>query len=101
MTNAPMPAGLRTGRRAPHPARAVRCPHCGAAPGDRCTTRAGRTRVQRLDPCDARLAAWADRATATACCPTCQSAPGYACHNDGTASPVHDARYTEAKGKTA
>lgn len=100
--SAPMPAALRAGRATPHPARTVRCPHCGAAPGDRCTTRAGRTRIQRLDPCDARLTAWADHATAVACCTTCQSAPGYDCHQpDGSPAPVHDARYTEAEGMAA
>jgi hypothetical protein len=97
--SAPMPAALRAGRPAPHPARTVRCPHCGAAPGDRCTTRAGRTRIHRLDPCDARLTAWA---TATAVCTTCQSLPGYDCHHpDGTPAPVHNARYTEAGGTAA
>ncbi|WP_405531573.1 hypothetical protein OG592_27235 [Streptomyces avidinii] len=96
---APMPAALRAGRPPRHPALTVRCPHCAAAPDMRCTTRTGRARIQRLDPCPARLAA---HATATACCTTCQSAPGYDCHHpDGTPAPVHDARYTEAKGTAA
>jgi hypothetical protein len=100
--SAPMPASLRAGRATPHPARTVRCPHCGAAPGDRCTTRAGRTRIQRLDPCDARLTAWAGHATAVASCTTCQSLPGYDCHHpDGSPAPVHDARYDEAKEMAA
>jgi hypothetical protein len=98
--SAPMPAALRAGRAAPHPARTVRCPHCGAAPGDRCTTRSGRSRTIRLDPCPARLAA---HAIATAVCPTCQVAPGTECRKpDGR--PLHDihpARHTEAGGTAA
>jgi hypothetical protein len=98
--SAPMPAALRAGRAAPHPARTVRCPHCGAAPGDRCTTRSGRTRTVRLDPCPARLAA---HAIATAVCPTCQVAPGTECRRPDS-RPLHDihpARRTEAGGTAA
>lgn len=97
---APMPAALRTGRAAPHPARSVRCPHCAAAVDARCTTRSGR--VTKTEPCPARLAAWA---TAVAPCPTCQVTPGYPCHDGGIprpdSSPVHAQRYTEAQGEAA
>lgn len=100
--SAPMPAALRTGRAAPHPARTVRCPHCAAAEGARCTTRSGKTRTVRLDPCPARLAA---HAIAVAVCPACQSAPGYPCHDDGQqrpdSSPVHAQRYTKAQEMAA
>ncbi|MER7734139.1 hypothetical protein ABTX80_24935 [Streptomyces erythrochromogenes] len=100
--SAPMPAALRAGRPPRHPALAHRCPWCGAAENARCTTRSGRTRTVRLDPCPARLAAWA---TATAVCPTCQTAPGYPCHDNGIplpdTSPVHNARYTEAEEPAA
>ncbi|MCX4801740.1 hypothetical protein OG594_08760 [Streptomyces sp. NBC_01214] len=94
---APMPASLRQGRPPRHPALTVRCPHCQAAPDMRCTTRAGRARIQRLDPCPARLADWAQT---TAVCPHCQVAPGTPCHDSGIqrpdSSPVHAQRYTEA-----
>lgn len=95
--SAPMPASLRAGRAAPHPARTIRCPHCGAAEGARCTTISGR--ITKPAPCPARLAA---HAVATAVCTTCQSLPGYDCHHpDGTPAPVHNARYTEAKETAA
>ncbi|MFE2850625.1 hypothetical protein ACFXJO_05755 [Streptomyces lavendulae] len=100
--SAPMPAALRQGRPPRHPALAVRCPHCGAAADMRCTTRAGRTRTVRLDPCPARLAA---HATTTACCPACQVEPGIPCHDDGIqrpdSSPVHNRRYEEAQETAA
>lgn len=93
--SAPMPAGLRRTTR--HPAYDIRCPHCNAAEKARCTTISGRH--TKTSPCPARLAA---HATATACCSTCQSAPGYDCHHpDGTPAPVHAARYTEAEGAAA
>ncbi|WP_030764854.1 hypothetical protein [Streptomyces sp. NRRL F-2664] len=95
--SAPMPAALRAGRPPRHPALTIRCPHCAAAENARCTTKAGRTRTVRLDPCPARLAA---HAIATAVCPTCQTAPGTPCHDNGIqcpdSNPVHPARYTEA-----
>lgn len=98
--SAPMPAALRAGRQAPHPARTIRCPHCGTAEGARCTTRSGR--VTKTSPCPARLAA---HATAVAVCPTCQVAPGTPCHDDGVqrpdSSPVHNRRYEEAKETAA
>lgn len=98
LRSAPMPAALLAGRPPRHPALAVRCPHCAAAVDMRCTTRAGRTRVQRLTPCDARLNAWTTaHAIATAVCPTCQVAPGTPCHDNGR--PLHDihpARRNEA-----
>ncbi|MEW1803253.1 hypothetical protein ACIGO7_35555 [Streptomyces virginiae] len=93
--SAPMPASLRAGRPSRHPALTIRCPHCAAAEGARCTTRSGR--VTKTDPHPARLAA---HAIATAVCPTCQVAPGTPCHDNGIprpdSSPVHNARYTEA-----
>ncbi|MGW7330437.1 zinc finger domain-containing protein [Streptomyces sp. NPDC054840] len=97
--SAPMPAALRAGRPPRHPALTIRCPHCTAAPDTRCTTRAGRTRVQRLDPCPARLDTWA---VTTACCPACQTAPGTPCRTpDGRPADIHPARYTEAKAMAA
>ncbi|MFE9844741.1 zinc finger domain-containing protein [Streptomyces goshikiensis] len=99
LRSAPMPATLRAGRPPRHPAFAVRCPHCSAAEGARCTTRSGRH--TKTGPCPARLA---DHATATAVCPTCQTAPGTPCHDNGIqrpdSSPVHNRRYEEA-GDTA
>ncbi|MFD9256969.1 hypothetical protein [Streptomyces sp. NPDC059538] len=95
--SAPMPTSLRANRPAPHPARTVRCPHCGAAEGTRCTTRSGR--ITKTSPCPARRAA---HAIATAVCPTCQTAPGTPCRGiDGTETAVHQQRYTEAEGDAA
>lgn len=98
--SAPMPAALRAGRPAPHPARSVRCPHCGAAEGARCTTVSGR--ITKAEPCPARLAA---HAIAVAVCPACQVTPGIPCHDNGAqlpdSSPVHAQRYTEAKEMAA
>lgn len=95
---APMPAALRAGRPPRHPALTVRCPWCAAAPDMRCTTRAGRARTVRLDPCPARLAAHA----LTDVCPTCQVAPGTDCRNaDDSPAPVHTARYTAAQKEIA
>lgn len=98
--SAPMPAALRAGRPPRHPALAVRCPHCGAAEGARCTTISGR--ITKPAPCPGRLAA---HATATAVCPTCQVAPGTPCHDGGIqrpdSSPVHDRRYKEAQEMAA
>ncbi|WP_030304185.1 hypothetical protein [Streptomyces katrae] len=98
--SAPMPASLRQGRPPRHPALAVRCPHCAAAPDMRCTTRTGRTRVQRLAPCAARLEA---HAIATAVCTTCQVAPGTECRTpDGRPlGDIHPARRIEAGGNAA
>ena len=90
---APMPAALRAGRPAPHPARTVRCPHCGAAPGARCTTVSGR--ITKSAPCPARIAA---HAVAHAACPeaTCQVAPGHPCRDtNGRAVDTHPARIKE------
>lgn len=99
---APMPATLRAGRPPRHPALTIRCPHCAAAPDMRCTTRAGRTRVHRLEPCPARLAA---HAVAVAPCPACQVLQTYPCHDNGVPrpdnSPVHAQRYTEAEEMAA
>ncbi|MCY0959937.1 hypothetical protein [Streptomyces sp. H27-H5] len=47
----------------------------------------------------------AAHATATAVCPTCQTAPGTPCHDDGAprpdSSPVHARRYEEAQEDAA
>lgn len=95
--SAPMPAALRAGRPAPHPARSVRCPHCGAAEGARCTTVSGR--ITKPTPCPARLAA---HAIQTAVCTTCQVAPGSPCHDGGRAlDGVHPNRIDEAKETAA
>ncbi|WP_078941668.1 hypothetical protein [Streptomyces sp. WM6349] len=89
-----MPAALRQGRPPRHPALAIRCPHCGAAPNHRCTTRAGRTRTTRLIPCPARLEAHA----LTDVCPECQVAAGTPCRDShGHETAVHTARYTTAQ----
>ncbi|MER7507028.1 hypothetical protein ABTX82_01565 [Streptomyces lavendulae] len=105
LRSAPMPAALRAGRPPRHPALAVRCPHCSAAVDMRCTTRAGRTRVQRLIPCEARLDAHAAvlAVIATAVCPTCQVAPGTECRTDDgrPLRDIHPARRTEAGGTAA
>ncbi|MFD8949416.1 hypothetical protein ACFV0B_11235 [Streptomyces xanthophaeus] len=96
--SAPMPASLRAGRPARHPALAVRCPHCSAAEGARCTTISGRH--TKTAPCPARLAA---HATAVAVCPDCQVAPGTECRTD-EGQPLHDihpARHIEAGGTAA
>ncbi|MBT2477604.1 hypothetical protein [Streptomyces sp. ISL-94] len=95
--SAPMPAALRAGRPAPHPARTVRCPHCTAAIGVACTTISGRHR--KLHPCPARETLWV---LTTACCTTCQVEPGIACHDNGRRrEDVHPARYTEAQEMAA
>ncbi|WP_322501788.1 hypothetical protein TR631_33700 [Streptomyces rochei] len=90
---APRPASLRTV--AAHPARAVRCPHCHAHPGQPCTTRTGK----RLpNPHPARLSA---HTQTVACCPTCQVEPGTPCHDAGRPRPtVHHRRYQEAEDIT-
>lgn len=98
--SAPMPAALRQGRPPRHPALTIRCPWCAAAPDMRCTTRAGRTRTVRLEPCPARLEA---HAIATAVCSTCQVAPGSPCRDDHgrPLDDIHPARRTEAGGTAA
>ncbi|MFF4848752.1 hypothetical protein [Streptomyces sp. NPDC001194] len=96
--SAPMPAALRAGRQATHPARSIRCPHCSAAEGARCTTRSGR--ITKTKPCPARLAA---HAIATAVCPTCQVLQTYPCRTpDGRPlGDIHPARRIEAGGTAA
>ncbi|MGW9058871.1 zinc finger domain-containing protein [Streptomyces sp. NPDC055733] len=87
---APRPASLRAA--AAHPARATRCPHCQAHPGQPCTTRTGK-RLPDLHP--ARISA---HAMAVACCPHCQVEPGVPCHDAGRARrTVHARRYQEAE----
>lgn len=93
---APMPDSIRHGLRAvQHPARAVACPHCGAAERRPCTTISGRRR--KPEPCPARVSAWV---RATAVCPQCQVEPGVPCHLDGRELPgggVHPRREVEAR----
>lgn len=94
--NRPMPESIRHSlRAAQHPARAVECPHCGAAPHRPCQSRS-KTRVMP-QPHPSRVSAWARSA---AVCPTCQVEPEVPCHNDGW--PLHDgdvhaARESEAR----
>lgn len=85
---------LRAGH---HPARATECPHCGAHAHRPCTTRSKRRLLTDAPVHPARITAWA---RATAVCPTCQVAPGAACHLSGYALPgdhVHEARLAEAE----
>ncbi|MET8826042.1 hypothetical protein ABZX40_13300 [Streptomyces sp. NPDC004610] len=96
--SAPMPAELRHQLRAGHhPARAVPCPHCGAAAHRPCTLR---TRDHRLpQPHPQRVTAWV---LATACCPDCQVAPGTPCHIEGRPlADVHPRRRQEAEETAA
>ena len=98
--NAPMPAELRHFMRAgQHPARALPCPHCGAAAHKPC--RIPSRGVPMTDVHQQRKAA---RAQLVACCTTCQVEPTIPCHTDGRElAPwtVHAARYTEADRSAA
>lgn len=91
----PMPASIRALRSAgQHPARAIACPHCGAAPHRPC--RIPSRGVPLAQPHQQRIAA---RAQTIACCPTCQVTPTVPCHTNGRAldrGSVHAARYVEA-----
>ncbi|WP_443732113.1 zinc finger domain-containing protein [Streptantibioticus silvisoli] len=81
---------------APHPARSVPCPHCGAGAREACTTRSGRHRITDSPVHPARLDAWA---RTVAVCPACQVAPSTPCHAGGIPLPggaVHPQRHTEA-----
>ena len=97
---AEMPETIRHFLRAPqHPARGVECPHCGAHAHRPCTTPSKRRLMPEPHP--SRVTAWA---RTTACCPTCQVAPGQPCHLAGYAIPsnhVHPERITEAKETAA
>jgi hypothetical protein len=82
----PMPDELRANLRAKqHPARAVVCPHCGAAERKPCRNLVRAHSRVRPDPHPSRIAAWA---VATAVCPACQVPPGTPCHTAGR--PLHD-----------
>lgn len=97
---APMPESIRHILRAQqHPARAVACPHCGAAEHRPCTSPSKR-RVLTL-PHPARVSAWA---RTIACCPACQVEPGVSCHTEGRAllgGQVHPRRVAEARETAA
>lgn len=97
---APMPESIRSLLRAKqHPARAVRCPHCGAAEHRPCVVRSNSRLLPQPHP--ARVTAWA---RATAVCPACQVEPGVPCHLDGRPFPdghVHPQRETEARRTAA
>ncbi|MER5902971.1 hypothetical protein ABT150_23175 [Streptomyces mirabilis] len=95
---APMPESLRHGMRAKqHPARAVACPHCGAAAHRPCFLRkSGRILTS---PHPQRVSAWAQ---AFACCPDCQVEPATPCHDEGRArTTVHARRCQEAEATAA
>jgi hypothetical protein len=95
---APMPESIRHTLRAPqHPARAVECPHCGAAAHRPCRLRTtGRLLTQ---PHPQRVSAWAET---VACCPECQVEPTTPCHDEGRArGTVHARRYQEAEETAA
>lgn len=97
---ADMPEQIRHLVRAKHhPARAVECPHCGAHPHRPCTTPNKRRLMPEPHP--KRITAWV---TSIAVCPTCQVAPGTACHEAGQAlhdGAVHVLRQTEAEETAA
>lgn len=89
-----MPAEIRGLLRAKqHPARAVDCPHCGAAAHRPCRSQ---SKVRTLtEPHPSRVSAWA---RASAVCPACQVEPTIACHADGRElAEVHPQRQTEAQ----
>ncbi|MGW4050843.1 zinc finger domain-containing protein [Streptomyces sp. NPDC004779] len=97
--NAPMPDDLRHFMRAgQHPARAVNCPHCGAAEHRPCRIPSSGRVLNRPHP--QRISVWAE---AIAVCPHCQVAPGTPCHTDGIPLPdqVHARRYLEAEEMAA
>ena len=96
--NAPMPDSIRHILRAKHhPARAVPCPHCGAAAHRPCVLKT-RNRVL-TEPHPQRVSEWAQT---VACCPDCQVTPTVPCHENGRArATVHDCRYTEAEETAA
>ncbi|WP_309049055.1 hypothetical protein [Streptomyces sp.] len=95
---APMPDSLRHFMRASqHPARAVPCPHCGAAAHRPCVLRASGRQLTAPHP--QRISAWAEL---TACCPECQVTPTVPCHDGGWArQTVHDRRQQEAQETAA
>jgi hypothetical protein len=57
------PTGASPPGQPPHPEHAIACPHCGAPPGTRCTSRA-RSRPLAIPSHDARLTAWTAQTTA-------------------------------------
>ncbi|BBB01038.1 hypothetical protein RVR_8270 [Actinacidiphila reveromycinica] len=97
----PAPDGIRHVLRADHhPARAVPCPHCGAAAHRPCTTRSKRRLLTDAPVHPARITAWA---RTTSVCPVCQVEPGIDCHQGGwplSGGDVHPER-TELAGEAA
>lgn len=97
---APMPDSIRHFMRAgQHPARAIACPHCGAAAHKPCHIPSRGVPLAQVH--QQRIAA---RARTVACCPTCQVAPTVPCHTNGReleGGSVHAARYTEADRSAA
>ena len=95
---APMPDEIRHQLRATHnPARAVECPHCGAAAHRPCRLRT--TGRLLTEPHPQRRSAWAQL---SACCPECQVEPTVPCHDEGRArATVHARRYQEAEETAA
>lgn len=97
---APMPDSIRHFMRSgQHPARAIPCPRCHAAPHRPCRIPSrgvplAQVHQQRIDA----------RAQLVACCPTCQVTPTVPCHTEGRAldnGAVHPARHTEADRSAA
>ncbi|MBV9023348.1 MAG: hypothetical protein JO362_06045 [Streptomycetaceae bacterium] len=97
----PVPESVRHIVRATHhAARAVECPHCGAAAHQPCTTRSKRRRLT-VEVHPGRITSWV---VSIACCPACQVAPGTPCHSAGRplyGGAVHAERTTEAKRTAA
>ena len=88
----PMPPEIRAGLRAVHhPARAVPCPHCGAAEHRPCRA-PSRRRLMR-DPHPSRVTAWT---VSTRSCPTCGAPAGEDCRaGDRPMTDTHPARTEE------
>jgi len=97
---APMPDSIRHFMRAgQHPARAVDCPHCGAAAHKPCRIPSRGIALAQVH--QQRITA---RARLVACCPTCQVTPTIPCHTSGrelAGGAVHAARYAEADRSAA
>ncbi|WP_443079068.1 zinc finger domain-containing protein [Streptomyces sp. NBC_01498] len=97
---APMPESIRHFMRAgQHPARSTTCPWCHAGAHKPCVIRSSGTPSVNVH--HSRKDAWA---RLTACCTTCQVAPGVPCHKDGReldGGAVHAVRHSEAEATAA